>query len=198
MGATTKELDELRARIAATPRNRQGDRKYDDALKQDVRQYAQRRIRAGVAHTALAAELDISPDTLWGWLHKVKPGEARRRENSLPKGAKEFRAALAALGPRAPTTTYAPELRVLGVAYHQERRAEGATLREIASELGVGTETVRNWIQGRPPRKPRAVRQVTIAPRRTPTTSMVIHGPAGVRIEGVDVATVAALLKELS
>jgi transposase-like protein len=194
---TTSALEELRAGITGTRRDGQGHRRYGDALKQQVRQYARERVRAGGSVSAIADELGISGDTLWGWLNKIESSGARHRGNALPERAREFRAALAALGPRAPTTTYPPELRILGLAHLKERRDAGASFREVAAELGVGNETLRNWIRPRR-RRSSAVRPVSIASRAVLSAALVVHGPAGVRIEGLDVAAVAALLKELS
>jgi hypothetical protein len=45
------------------------------------------------------------------------------------------------------------------------------------------------------------VRRVAIAPRATAATtpeSIVVHGPAGVRVEGLDVNAIVALFKELA
>lgn len=199
MGTRT-ELEQLRARIAETPSDGRGHRQYGDALKRDVRRYARRRVRAEkVALNVVGAEIGISEKTLWGWVHNEESSGERTRERSLPTGAREFRAALAALGPRGRTTTYPPELRALAVAYLKERRGEGASFRAIASELGIGDDSLRSWTRPRKRRSP-SVRRVSIAPSTpAPTaTSMVVHGPAGLRIEGVDVSTIAALLRELS
>lgn len=197
MGTRTTELEQLKARIAATPRTAQGHRDYDDALRGDVRTYAQERTRAGQSHTSIAEDLGISGDTLWGWLNKVGL-KGRGGPRSLPERAKEFRACLAALGPRTATMPYPPELRALGVKHLKERRAQGATQREVANELGIANDTLRKWSRGRE-RVRSAVRPVRIATSSATTApSLVVHGPAGIRIEGLDVATVAALLKVLS
>jgi hypothetical protein len=84
----------------------------------------------------------------------------------------------------------------------KDRRVKGATMRVIANELGIAAETLRNWYRGRPPRRPAtAVRAVSIAvtrPAATTSRSVVVHGPTGLRIEGLDVSGIAALLKVLS
>lgn len=205
MGTTT-ELDELRAGIAAAPRNEQGHRKYSEALKDAVQRYARRRLRTGTeSQHAIAGELGISADTLWSWVRLGDRGGVRRREKAgVPGRAKEFRAAVAVLGERARTTPYPPELRALGLAHLKERQASGGVSRqEVASELGIGSDTLRNWTKPPRARRSSAVRRVRIAPRaasprETTTRSLVVHGPAGLRIEGLDIAAVAALLVELS
>jgi hypothetical protein len=145
----------------------------------------------------VASELGISSDTLWGWLHAKGSSGTGRGKGKLPERAREFRAALAALGRTGSKTTYPRELRALGLAHLKERRSQGVPLREVASELGIAKTTATRW--ERPARRASAIRRVNIAPRTTaPGTSMVVYGPAGLRIEGLDVATVAALLKDLS
>jgi transposase-like protein len=198
---STRERDQLGARIAETPRDGHGHRRYDDALKHDVQQYAQQRIDEGRAQVAIATELGISGNTLWGWLYRAS-SRGTRRARALPERAKEFRAALAALGPRARTTTYPPELRALALEHVKERRGQDASMREIASELGVGADTLRQWQTGsrRQPRRAAVVRRVAIAPGATAPTSesIVVHGPAGMRVEGMDVKEIVALFKELA
>lgn len=196
---STRERDRLRARLAEAPRNQQGHRQYDDGLKREVQRYARQALGEGRALTSIAGEIEISGDTLWGWLYKDSSSGPRRR-SSLPERAKEFRAALAALGARSPTTPYPPELRALAVAHVKERCAQGASMREMASELGVGPDSIRRWQSGRR-RRPVVVRRVAIAPRATAARtveSIVVHGPAGVRIEGMGVSAIAALFKELA
>jgi transposase-like protein len=197
MGTTT-ELEDLRRRIAGSPRNKQGHRQYDESLKQAVYEYARRRLRTGSeSQHAIAGELGISPDTLWGLLHRAET----RREKGLPERAREFRAAVAALGPRTRTTPYPPELRALGLAYLKSRQSAGASRREVASELGIGSDTLRKWSGQRRRRPASAVRQVSVVAAASPPVrpaAFVVHGPAGLRIEGMDVTTVVALLKGLS
>lgn len=203
MGTST-ELDRLRARIDASPRNAQGHRTYDDALKEEVCAFAGRKMKTGKSLTSIAGDLALSADTLWGWVNRVKAGaRGRSREDALPERAREFRAAMAALGPRAATTPYPPEIRALGLKHVQERRAQGASNREAANELGIANETLRNWVNGRHRRS--TVRRVSVAAAPMPTqavvtttATLVVYGPAGIRIEGLDVAMVAALLKVLS
>lgn len=207
MGTTT-ELEQLRAAIAEAPRDKQGHRHYGESLTDAVREYAQGQLRAGrESLQAVAREIGISGDTLWSWVNRSGRHKARPRAQAaaLPTRAKEFRAAVAALGARTRNTPYPGELRALGLAHLKEREAAGASLREVASELGIGTDSLRRWM--RPGERARGtVRRVTIAHRATsgpPTKtsgsiSLVVHGPAGLSIEGVDVATLVTLWKELS
>jgi transposase-like protein len=201
---TTKELEELKAALAEAPRNQQGHRRYSEALKRSVTEYARRRQRGGTEPLhAIADEIGVSADTLWGWLHRSDgdAGRSRERESGLPERAKEFRAALRALGARARTTPFPPELRALALTHFKQRRSAGASIRDVATELGVGTDTLRRW-SGSRERSRSSVRRVRVA---SPTISspasrctLLVYGPAGLRVEGLDVAMVAALWKELS
>jgi transposase len=204
MGTTT-ELEELKAELGAAPRNKQGYRQYSDTLKRAVTQYARRRLRSGTeSQHGVAREIGISADTLWSWLHGSEAGETRRhrKEVGRPGRAREFRTALRALGERGPTTPYPPELRALGLSHLKERQAAGASLREVASELGIGNDTLRRWTRRRE-RTRAAVRPVRLAIRAESTMpvsagTFLVHGPAGLRIDGLDLATVVALWKALS
>jgi transposase-like protein len=207
MGTTT-ELEQLKAAIAGARRDKQGHRRYGELLTEAVREYAQGRLRAGTETVqAVARELGISGDTLWSWVNRGEQREARPRARAavLPTRAKEFRAAVAALGTRTRNTPYPAELRALGLAHLKEREVAGASLRDVASELGIGTDSLRRWMK--PGERARSkVRRVTIARRAIagPATkmsgvsSLVVRGPAGLSIEGVDVATLVTLWKELS
>jgi transposase-like protein len=164
-----------------------------------VQQYGRLGLEEGKTLRAIAIEIGISSDTLWGWLHE-RESSGKQRANALPERAKEFRAAVAALGARVRTTPYPPEVRALALTHSKEREAEGASLREVASELGVGTDSLRRWQSGRRRRRAAVVRRVAMASRSTkptPSESIVVHGPAGVRVEGMDVNAIASLFKEL-
>jgi hypothetical protein len=79
------------------------------------------------------------------------------------------------------------------VAYLQERQAGGASLREVAMELKIGPDALRRWRVG----QSRVVRPIRVV-AETVASRLVVHGPSGLRIEGLDLCTVAKLIKELS
>ena len=83
----------------------------------------------------------------------------------------------------------------LGGEYARARRSEKASWPAIAGELGVGEATAQRWAS-------RAVRaegfhRVTVVdePVRAAFTAVL---PGGVRVEGLDLATLIALAKALS
>jgi len=113
--------------------------------------------------------------------------------------AARFRAATlkrAGIGPR---TKYTGELKGQAVAYGKARLAEGAALAVVAQELGVDERALKRWsaevAQARP-----GFRRVEVQPEATPRPTpgtLVLSGPGGLRVEGLDVETLAELLRRL-
>jgi DNA-binding transcriptional regulator YiaG len=96
--------------------------------------------------------------------------------------------------------------RTEAVAYVRARQAQGATQEMAAKELGMSSWTLSRWHQQRPValasagsggEQGLAFRPVALK-RETAAGGLVVHGPGGVRVEGVTLQQVAALLKELS
>lgn len=121
----------------------------------------------------------------------------------MEKRAEGFRDAVAKLGPRGRTTPYPKDLRDEAVGYAQERRAQGAPWGLIARELGLGVDSLTNWARGaRASRREPGFRRVELKPSKAVVNAaenaLVVHGPGGVRVEGLDVATLAELLRRLS
>jgi hypothetical protein len=84
------------------------------------------------------------------------------------------------------------------MAYRQEREREGASGRQVARELGVSEATLARWGPGReePAGSFRAI-EVVLEPARS-VGAMVVHGPRGLRIEGLSVEQLAELVARLS
>lgn len=118
------------------------------------------------------------------------------------KQAAEFRIAVAEEGPRGRTTAYPVELRERAVRYVRARIEHGGSMCGACEELGIGTDTFRRWSAASMPRAAAtpAFRPVAIAAMLTPPTpaaGLVVHGPGGLRIEGLDLPTLAELLRRL-
>lgn len=113
----------------------------------------------------------------------------------------EFRRGVAQAGERGRTTAYPLELRAIGVAYVEARTAQGVNGMVACRELGIGRDTFLRWKRAlaSPPSLADlpSFRPVEIARPAAPTT-LVVHGPLGLRIEGLDVAALAALLRALA
>jgi hypothetical protein len=58
--------------------------------------------------------------------------------------------------------------------------------------------TVEHWLHDRTDAKPKAVlRPVTVTPSVEHAKTVIVHGPRGLRIEGLDVRQIAELLARL-
>lgn len=86
------------------------------------------------------------------------------------------------------------ELKARLIAEARSRRAAGTTLEAIGEELGVPWRTLARWCTAE--RKPkRAFRPVEIV--AVPSARPIVHGPRGLRIEGLDLDGVAELVRRL-
>jgi hypothetical protein len=90
---------------------------------------------------------------------------------------------------------YPPALRLRAATYIAQRRSEGVTDEQIAREIGVSAMTFRRWVGAR--RGSFAVATVVDA-TPAPVAAIVVHGPCGLRVEGLSVDEVAALWSRLS
>ena len=94
-----------------------------------------------------------------------------------------------------------PELRGRIVAFAERRRRDGASWMTIATELDACFETIRRWCGGGSVGVPRKLRRVEVmaepipaVPARAPLTVVT---PSGVRVEGVAIDDVVALVRAL-
>lgn len=122
----------------------------------------------------------------------------------LDNQVERFREAVAAAGPRGRTTAYPVELRKIAVSYVKARVAAGGSAGGACRELGIGTDTFRRWSAENatsPARATAAFRPVKLAAAapvaEQQANHVVVHGPGGLRIEGLDVAGLAELLRRL-
>ena len=86
------------------------------------------------------------------------------------------------------------ELKQRASAWISRRRAEGSTVSELASELGIAVGTVLRW-SGDVSR--RGIVPVEIVPDAVVSKGVCVVSPSGFRIEGVTLAEAALLLREL-
>ena len=89
---------------------------------------------------------------------------------------------------------YPAAIRERVIAYVERRRAEGVADEAIGRELGISPMTFRRWA-GR--RASGFVLATVDAPFAAPV-GVVVHGPRGLRIDGLDLEGVAALWERLS
>ncbi|RKG47903.1 hypothetical protein D7X30_41255 [Corallococcus sp. AB011P] len=101
------------------------------------------------------------------------------------------------------------DFRARAVAYLRARQAEGGTQEEAAREMGLSSWTLSRWgRQGGPVRRGRPARvspetstaafhAVAVKREEEAEGVLVVHGPGGVRVEGLSVAQVVEVLKGL-
>jgi transposase-like protein len=84
----------------------------------------------------------------------------------------------------------------------EQRRREGVGLASTAALLGLSATTLRKWRQSdRASPAPRAkakFREVEIVAAPAPASALIVHGPAGLRIEGATIADIAELVRRLA
>lgn len=114
--------------------------------------------------------------------------------------AEELRVALAGRGGRG--RAYPVALRRLAVAYFVQRRDEGAAVDEIGPEIGLSSSTLSRWEQDMrgqdEPSQGFEVVHVVEEAAKAPARGLVVHGPSGLRVEGLDLDGLAELLRRLS
>lgn len=94
---------------------------------------------------------------------------------------------------------YDPALRARVAAFAEKRRAEGATWKAIAAELGATFETVRRWCR----RRVASTRTAALALRpvevvaQPVASSLAVVARSGVRVEGVTLDDVIVLVRAL-
>ncbi len=126
----------------------------------------------------------------------------------------ELRRRLASLGQRGAGRRYPEDFKRDAMDYVTARRAEGVQVEAAVRELGLSEKTLERWrARGRVAVLPQRFRTVEVAaadsatPNSTPAVPaaavaprlrLTVHGPLGLRIEGLDVWSVACLWRELA
>ena len=99
---------------------------------------------------------------------------------------------------------FSREARASAVEYATQRIAAGASAEEVWLELGLRDWTLQRWLQQarRKPieTKPKGFARLEVRAKATTSlgSPLVVHGPSGVRVEGLQVAEVAELFRRLS
>jgi len=109
----------------------------------------------------------------------------------------ELKQTLSTLTPRGRGKPYPKGLLEKLLSYTVARRRQGATLLTIGTELGMSWRTLARWT-GERKSKPQFERVAVVAPPSVPPPKgLVVHGPRGLRIEGLDLAAVAELVRRV-
>lgn len=100
--------------------------------------------------------------------------------------------------PRGRGRRFPAALRERITAWMVARRTRGAGWSELARELGVPAGTLQRWVAPRPERAGQvALRPVAVTDEPARRT-LTLMGPSGLRIEGVTIADVIAILRGLA
>ena len=108
----------------------------------------------------------------------------------------ELRTALSKLGEMGRGKRYPRALLEKMLSYTVARRRQGATLLAVGGELGMNWKTLARWV-GERKAGPRFERVRVAAPLAAAPCAVIVHGPRGLRIEGLDVDGVAELVRRL-
>jgi hypothetical protein len=110
----------------------------------------------------------------------------------------ELQQELSKLGPRGRGRTYPKGLMGKLLSYTVARRRQGAKLVEVAAELGMKSHTLARWL-GEKRSSASFERVEVVAPVAPPVArKVIVHGPHRLRIEGLEVADVAELVRRVA
>jgi hypothetical protein len=108
-----------------------------------------------------------------------------------------IRAAVQQLGERGQGKRFPERLRQRAAAYARDRVADGVTVAAIAEEIGVSGTSLGRWLLKYDAEPAPAFEEVELVDPEPLETSLLVHGPAGIVIEGLDVSSLAELLRRL-
>lgn len=111
--------------------------------------------------------------------------------------ASRLRSLISAAAGRPPRSRYAPGLRAAVSAFLQR---SGRSQASVAAELGVNSRTLSRWARLVPAAAPvlqPVFRRVEVVGTPAAPASLVVHGPGGLRVEGVELATLLSLWRAL-
>ena len=89
------------------------------------------------------------------------------------------------------------ELQRVTMAFAEQRRATGASWKEIGAELGVNKHTLQYWHHRHRMTKGRTKLARVEIVREAQGTEFVVHAPGGLRVECMTVVQLVELLKRL-
>jgi hypothetical protein len=90
------------------------------------------------------------------------------------------------------------ELKREALEYVAARREQGATEETAAAEINLSALTISRWRRERASSSPRFLPVVIEQPSAEAVRQLVVHGPCGLRVEGLDIDGLAALVRRLS
>jgi transposase len=115
----------------------------------------------------------------------------------MEKMREELKSELSELGPRGRGRPYPKGLLEKLLSYTVARRRQGAKLVEVAIELGMKDQTLSRWLGEKRTAKGFDRVEVVAVPAVPSAAPILVHGPRGLRIEGLDVAAIAELVRRV-
>jgi len=89
---------------------------------------------------------------------------------------------------------YPASFRAAAATLTRTQRDQGASVHRVARALGLPARTLTRWLQQN---TPPVLRPVTVRPDPMPAAGPVLVTPQGLRIEGLDLDTLIAVLRLL-
>src|SRR6187402_3989528 len=116
----------------------------------------------------------------------------------MEKVREELQLEISKLGPRGRGRGYPKGLMGKLLSYTVAGRRQGAKLVEVAAELGMKSHTLARWLGEK--RSSASFERVEVVAAVAPAVArnVIVHGPHGLRIEGLEVADVAELVRRVS
>jgi|SRR6185369_924568 len=115
----------------------------------------------------------------------------------MDKTREELKVELSELGPRGRGRPYPKGLLEKLLSYTVARRRQGAKLVEVAAELGMPNHTLSRCVGEKRAAKHFERVEVIAAPAAPTARALIVHGPRGLRIEGLDIAALAELVRRV-
>lgn len=110
--------------------------------------------------------------------------------------AHQFCQAATQLGLRGKRQQYPQQLQQLALSHFQLRTEQGASLGQVAKELKLSYGCLQRWVNATQLSSFRPVDLVAPSPSTSPS-SLILFGPAGLRVEGFSVDDLAYLWRSL-
>jgi hypothetical protein len=100
-------------------------------------------------------------------------------------------------GQRRGPSEYPAEMQAFAVAFVRRAVKGGGTKAGAARDLGVSTMTLDKWLGESDIETDPAFREIVVEPEAAKSGALVLVTPAGMRVEGLDMETAAALIGRL-
>ena len=110
----------------------------------------------------------------------------------------ELQLEISKLGPRGRGRAYPKGLMGKLLSYTVARRRQGAKLVEVAAELGLKSHTLSRWLGEKRPSASFERVEVVATAASPAARKLIVHGPRGLRVEGLELADVAELVRRVA